>query len=219
MRSPPRPARTWPSSSTTGWNSSTSPGRARCSRRPAPAGHSRCSPSRAEARPITSQGFLTVTPNYTFADCPKPDIIVLPGGATQRALKDPRVVEWVKKASADAEVTLSVCTGAFILGEGRAAGRQGGDDPLGVDRVAQEEVPEDEGARRPAVRGQRQGGDGSRRVGRDRRLAARRRTTARQGRGGRRPPGTWSTATRPAGNERTQPPFVTPGSQAGPASG
>ena len=71
----------------------------------------------AEARPITSQGFLTVTPNHTFADCPVPDIIVLPGGATQRALKDPRVVEWVKKVSADAEVTLSVCTGAFILGE------------------------------------------------------------------------------------------------------
>jgi transcriptional regulator GlxA family with amidase domain len=69
----------------------------------------------ADAAPITSQGFLKVTPNYTFENCPKPDIVVLPGGATGNALKDPRVVEWVKKVSADAEVTLSVCTGAFIL--------------------------------------------------------------------------------------------------------
>lgn len=71
----------------------------------------------SDAKPITSQGFLKVTPTYTFVDCPKPDIIVLPGGATSNALKEPRLVEWVKKASADAEVTLSVCTGVFILAE------------------------------------------------------------------------------------------------------
>ena len=71
----------------------------------------------ADAGPITSQGFLKVTPNYTFANCPKPDVIVLPGGATGQALKDARLVKWVKKASAGAEVTLSVCTGAFILAD------------------------------------------------------------------------------------------------------
>lgn len=71
----------------------------------------------AEARPITSQGFLKVTPSHTFADGPKPDVVVIPGGATANALKDPRVVEWVKKVSTDAEVVVSVCTGAFILAE------------------------------------------------------------------------------------------------------
>jgi transcriptional regulator GlxA family with amidase domain len=65
--------------------------------------------------PVKSQGFLTVTPEFTIADCPKPDVIVLPGGNTLVPLKDPKVVEWVKAASADAEVTLSVCTGAFLL--------------------------------------------------------------------------------------------------------
>jgi transcriptional regulator GlxA family with amidase domain len=34
----------------------------------------------AEQTPITSQGFVRITPNHTFADCPTPDIIVLPGG-------------------------------------------------------------------------------------------------------------------------------------------
>jgi putative intracellular protease/amidase/YHS domain-containing protein len=69
----------------------------------------------ADPRPVTSQGFLKVIPTYSFADCPKADVLVLPGGATDEALKDPRLVGWVKKAAGEAEVTLSVCTGAFIL--------------------------------------------------------------------------------------------------------
>ncbi len=65
--------------------------------------------------PIKSQGFLTITPEFTLADCPKPDLIVLPGGATGVPMKDPKVIEWVKSASGDSEVVLSVCTGAFLL--------------------------------------------------------------------------------------------------------
>ena len=30
--------------------------------------------------PIISQGFVKIVPNYTFADCPKADILVIPGG-------------------------------------------------------------------------------------------------------------------------------------------
>jgi hypothetical protein len=29
-----------------------------------------------------SQGFLTIMPQYSIADCPKPDVIVIPGGGT-----------------------------------------------------------------------------------------------------------------------------------------
>lgn len=71
-----------------------------------------------KAGPIMSQGFVKVTPEYTLADCPKPDIIVLPGGAgTSRAVGDPAVIDWIKASSKDAEATLSVCTGAFLLGK------------------------------------------------------------------------------------------------------
>jgi transcriptional regulator GlxA family with amidase domain len=69
----------------------------------------------ASPGPILSQRFVTVTPQYTLANCPKPDIIVLPGGRTDLPLADPNVIEWIKTASRDAEVTLSVCTGAFLL--------------------------------------------------------------------------------------------------------
>jgi putative intracellular protease/amidase/YHS domain-containing protein len=64
---------------------------------------------------IVSQRFLTIKPRYTVADCPKPDVIVLPGGSTHIPLKDARVVEWIQKAAPDAEVVMSVCTGAFLL--------------------------------------------------------------------------------------------------------
>jgi putative intracellular protease/amidase len=64
---------------------------------------------------ITSQRFLTVTPQYTLENCPKPDVVVLPGGATRIPLQNPKVIAWVKETSTQAEVVLSVCTGAFLL--------------------------------------------------------------------------------------------------------
>jgi len=66
---------------------------------------------------ITSQTFLKVIPNYTLDNCPTPDIIILPGGATSIPLKDERVISWIQKAHMQADVTLSVCTGAFLLGK------------------------------------------------------------------------------------------------------
>lgn len=64
---------------------------------------------------ITSQGFVSIKPQYTFENAPRPDIVVLPGGNTSIPLQNPKVIEWVKKTSQDAEVMMSVCTGAFLL--------------------------------------------------------------------------------------------------------
>ena len=49
--------------------------------------------------PIVSQGFITVTPQYTIDDCPKPDIFVLPGGGSGRAMADERLVDWVRRSA------------------------------------------------------------------------------------------------------------------------
>src|SRR5262249_12083006 len=68
-------------------------------------------------QPITSQQFLKVTPNYAISDCPKPDIVVIPGGNTNVLRKSPAMMKWVKEASADAEIMFSVCTGAFVLAD------------------------------------------------------------------------------------------------------
>lgn len=64
---------------------------------------------------ITSQGFVTVTPNYSLEDCPQPDIVVLPGGNTGPFLQNEPLISWIKECSKTAEVMLSVCTGAGLL--------------------------------------------------------------------------------------------------------
>jgi transcriptional regulator GlxA family with amidase domain len=69
----------------------------------------------AASRAAIRTGGLIVTPEYTFADAPRPDVVVLPGGHYHDAINHEPTMEWVKKASTEAEITLSVCTGAFIL--------------------------------------------------------------------------------------------------------
>lgn len=65
--------------------------------------------------PITTAMGMSVNPRYTFADAPKPDVLILPGGGVPPHLENPALMAWVKEASKDAEVVLSVCNGAFFL--------------------------------------------------------------------------------------------------------
>ena len=60
--------------------------------------------------PLRMGGGLKVLPQYTFADAPQPHVIVVPAQMGSTALH-----EWLKKASAGTDVTMSVCTGAFQL--------------------------------------------------------------------------------------------------------
>jgi putative intracellular protease/amidase/YHS domain-containing protein len=64
---------------------------------------------------VVSQGFAKITPQYTIENCPRPEIIVVPGGATNNAMRDEKVMAWIKTATRDAEIAMSVCTGAFML--------------------------------------------------------------------------------------------------------
>lgn len=74
---------------------------------------------------ILSQRFVTITPRYTIADAPRPDILVIPGGAAGRVLQDPAAMAWVRSAAGDAEVILSVCNGALVLAKaGLLEGRE-----------------------------------------------------------------------------------------------
>jgi len=74
----------------------------------------------AEAsRPVLARHRLSVNPTYTFrsGDAPRADIVLVPGGfGTRREMRNPAMIEWVQRANRDAELLLSVCTGALILG-------------------------------------------------------------------------------------------------------
>ena len=69
----------------------------------------------ATKAPLVSQGFVHIQPQYSINDCPKPDIIVLPGGNTGPSVDNEAVIAWVQREAPDLTAALSVCTGAFIL--------------------------------------------------------------------------------------------------------
>lgn len=67
---------------------------------------------------------LVVQPERTIQECPPIDVLVIPGGAGVRsALERTDLVEWVRTRAQEAELTVSVCTGSFLLAQ---AGLLGG---------------------------------------------------------------------------------------------
>ena len=67
---------------------------------------------------ITCRNGLSVNPRYHFLDCPTPEILVIPGGwGTRKEMENESLLDWVRGQAAVAEVILSVCTGALILGK------------------------------------------------------------------------------------------------------
>ena len=76
------------------------------------------------ASPIRASGGMKILPDHTFANAPAPKVIVIPaqGNATAAAM------EWIRKSSKNADVTMSVCTGAYVLADDRPARRQARDD-------------------------------------------------------------------------------------------
>ena len=59
---------------------------------------------------VEMSGGLQVKPNHAFADAPPPHVIVVPA-----LMGTPASNAWLQAASATADVTTSVCTGAFEL--------------------------------------------------------------------------------------------------------
>jgi YHS domain-containing protein/putative intracellular protease/amidase len=71
-------------------------------------------------RPIRASGGMTITPDFTFATAPAPKVIVIPAqhGQSQAML------DWIRKSSKSADLTMSVCTGAMVLAKtGLLAGK------------------------------------------------------------------------------------------------
>lgn len=64
----------------------------------------------------TAQGTLAVVADYTLDETPSPDIVLVPGGPGERALRtDERVTGWLRTAHQTTRWTTSVCTGSCIL--------------------------------------------------------------------------------------------------------
>ena len=62
-------------------------------------------------KPIRTSGGMQIVPDYTIQNAPPPKVIVIPAQSEPSTA----VLEWIRNASKTTDVTMSVCTGAFVL--------------------------------------------------------------------------------------------------------
>ncbi len=66
--------------------------------------------------PVLARHGLSVNPHYTLASCPRPDILLVPGGiGSRQQITNEPLIDWIRSTAEDAELVLSVCTGALLL--------------------------------------------------------------------------------------------------------
>jgi putative intracellular protease/amidase len=63
-------------------------------------------------KPIHVSGGMQIIPDYTFADAPQPNVVVVPGIA-----KMPGMLDWIRKMTTRSDVVMSVCVGGSRLAE------------------------------------------------------------------------------------------------------
>jgi len=61
--------------------------------------------------PILASGGMEIVPGYTFQAAPMPKVIVIPA---QSGAREP-MLEWIRASTKSTDVTMSVCTGAYVL--------------------------------------------------------------------------------------------------------
>ena len=72
----------------------------------------------ARKSPVTARNGLSVNPDYPLESCPKPHILLVPGGiGTRREMENETLIDWIGQTATNAELVLSVCTGALLLGK------------------------------------------------------------------------------------------------------
>ena len=62
-------------------------------------------------RPIQASGGMKIIPDYAFANAPQPKVIVIPA----QSGRSDAMMDWIRRSSKNADLTMAVCTGAFAL--------------------------------------------------------------------------------------------------------
>ncbi|MGA8442331.1 MAG: DJ-1/PfpI family protein [Candidatus Sulfotelmatobacter sp.] len=71
-------------------------------------------------KPVTASAGLKIVPEYSFQTAPAPKVIVIPAQNGD----SPAMLDWIRKSAKNADVTMSVCTGAYVLAKtGLLAGK------------------------------------------------------------------------------------------------
>jgi transcriptional regulator GlxA family with amidase domain len=65
---------------------------------------------------IVTRGGMKVVPDFSFVDCPKLDILLVPGGmGTRIEMNNAVVLEFIREKAKEVELLTSVCTGSMLL--------------------------------------------------------------------------------------------------------
>lgn len=65
----------------------------------------------------TANQMCTLLADFSLAEVPRPEIIVIPGGwGTNELLNNPMILNWIRKTHDTSKYTTSVCTGSLLLG-------------------------------------------------------------------------------------------------------
>ena len=87
-----------------------------------------------KTEPLEGSAGLKLVPNHTFGNAPECKVVVVPAQKGSAALH-----EWLRKISKTADVTMSVCTGAFQLGRaGLLKGRRATTHHEFLDKLAKD---------------------------------------------------------------------------------
>ena len=87
--------------------------------------------------PVRCAKGMRLVPDFTTADHPPLDVILVPGGFGVRALlEQPDILDWIARTAAGCRWATSVCTGSWLmLASGVAAGKRITSHWVGLDRL------------------------------------------------------------------------------------
>src|SRR3954454_23575546 len=55
--------------------------------------------------PVATHNGLSVNPHFQLTDCPRPDIILVPGGrGTRTEMHNSAIIDWIKQTASNAEL-------------------------------------------------------------------------------------------------------------------
>jgi transcriptional regulator GlxA family with amidase domain len=63
-------------------------------------------------QPVSASGGLTITPTYSYEESPRPHVVVVPAHGTTDG-----TLSWLRRVDRQADLVMSVCTGAYVLGQ------------------------------------------------------------------------------------------------------
>lgn len=89
----------------------------------------------ASRKPVHTSGGMKIVPDYTFADAPAPRIVVIPAQSDPL----PATKQWIRQVAKNADLVMSVCTGAFVLAQtGLLAGKSATTHHAAYQRLARQ---------------------------------------------------------------------------------